>query len=180
MATHHKTINRDGPSMKGTTRDEAGKGAVDTEHKVPFSEAVLKAVGLYGGVVPEKDAKDADEETIESNKRARSIHLKAGRKGPVIRDLRDQPGAIFLPAPKKDECDTPADVIAFLSAKYKGYFERTPSTDSEGAPIVTTRFTYGDGADIVTGSGKTTKAAVKAMAAKLGETFECLEGLSDV
>jgi hypothetical protein len=163
MATHHKTINRDGPSMKGTTRDApAGKGAVDTEHKVPLSEAVLKAVGLYGGSRPAQGR---------------------GKGATDAVDLRDQPGAIFLPAPKQSECDTPADVVAFLSAKYKGYFERTPSTDSEGAPIVTTRFTYGDGADIVTGSAKTTKGAVKVMAAKLGEVFDCLdgtEGTSDV
>lgn len=159
MATHKKTIDRDGPSMKGAARDAEAdeRGVIGAEHKVPLSEAVLKAVGLHGGT------------TVEPGTR--------GRGKSTVRDLRDQKGAIFLPAPDADECDTVADVVAHLSAKHKGYFERTPVRDAEGQPLVTVRFTYGEAADIVTGSGKTTRDAVKAMAAKLGESFDCLDTL---
>lgn len=162
MVTHKKTIQRDGPSMKG---DGSGRspeadahGVVGMEHKVPLSEAVLRAVGLYGGTRPAKGRAKGDSGVV---------------------DLRDQKGSIFFPAPARGDCDTAADVVAFLSAKHGGYFERTPVGSGTNA-MVTVRFTYGEGADVVTGVAATTKAAVKAMAAKLGESFDCLEDGADV
>lgn len=162
MVMHKKTIQRDGPSMKGqgsAGNPEADEnGVVGVEHKVPLSEAVLKSVGLYGGTRPAKGRAKGDSGVI---------------------DLRDQKGALHLPAPERADCSTVAEVVSFLSADRKGYFERTPIGEGSNARV-TVRFTHGEDADIVTGSGKTTKQAVRAMAAKLGESFDCLEGEADV
>ncbi len=119
------------------------------EHKHELSEAVLRAVGLYGGSTTEGKGKSAKT---------------------TVRDMRDRPGAVFLPAPDSpDGCTTVADVVSYLSAKHGGYFERTPLADR-----VFVKLTYGDEADTATGSGATTKDAVRAMAKKLGESFDCL------
>lgn len=159
MAKHHKVdISARQPQMKSTTSTDRQKvpSATDAgmaeglEHKVPLSEAVLRAVGLFGGAA-----------TTGKGKSAKT----------TVTDLRDKEGAVFLPAPDSpDGCTTPADVVSYLSAKHGGYFERTPLANGR----VMVKFTYGEDADTATGSGATTKDAVRAMASKLGETFECL------
>lgn len=166
-----KASGRDVHSQGVDAEQDANEhGVAGLEHKVPLSEAVLKAVGLYGGIVHASDPKGTDAETAKSNARARALSREAGYTGQIVRDLRDSDGAIFLPAPESaDDCTSPADVVAFLSAKHQGYFERTPLADG-----VSVRFTYGPAAEIVTGYGPTTKAAVTAMAKKLGESFACL------
>lgn len=160
MATHRVDLSRSGPAMKGkggSGSDEPNEaGVVGAEHKVPLSEAVLRQVGLFGGHHPVP--KGADKGTK-----------------PAVKDLRDQEGAHFEPAPTKaGDCADTRDVVNFLSAKYKGYFERTPLTDEDGKPLVTVRLTYGPAAEVVSGSGPTTKAAVASLAKKLDESFDCL------
>jgi hypothetical protein len=159
MPTHRVDISAQTPRMKGTTRTGAAApgatsgepndaGVIGIENKTPLSEPVLRQVGLFGGY---------DE------------------SGAVI-DLRETEGAIFLPKPEsQDACTTVAEVCAFLQEKYKGYFERTPLAATADQPErVSVRFTYGDDADIQTGSGPDTKSATRALATKLGETFACL------
>lgn len=198
MAKHSVEINQRGLKMKASrTRAKNGEapveehsrgvsiedanehGVVGLEYKPKLSEAVLRAVGLHGGAVPDKDPSGAEAETKESYKRARALHAEehgADASKRVIRDLRDSEGAIFVPPPEdNDSCTTAADAILLMSHKYGGYFERTPGTDDDGQDFVSARFTYGKTADVVTGSGATTKEAVRAMFAKLGETFACLE-----
>lgn len=138
---------------RGVHADETDEnGVAGAEHKVPLSEAVLMAVGLHGGTDTSKKG-----------------------KGAVI-DKRDAEGAVFTAAPKSaDDCHNMVDVVKYLEAKNKGYFETTKVRSSEGGMIRTARLTYGDAADVATGSGKTMKDAVKALAEKLGESFKCLE-----
>jgi hypothetical protein len=164
MAQHKVDLSRSGPAMKGKSTTGSGgaehneAGVTGAEHKVPLSEAVLRQVGLFGGHQPAP---------------------KGAEKGakPTVRDLRDQEGALHEPRPTSaGACTDLRDVVRFLEAKYKGYFERTPVTGPEGESLVTVRLTYGPAAEVVSGSGATTKAAVTSLAKKLDETFDCLGG----
>lgn len=138
------------PSVASSARNadaDGPEGVSGLEFKPKLSGAVLRAVGLHGGI--------ADDGVI---------------------DLRDTEGAMYVPPPAdNDACTSAADAILLMSHKYGGYFERTPGVDEDGEAFVSGRFTYGRTADVVTGSGATTKEAVRAMFAKLNETFACLE-----
>lgn len=152
-------LSRRGPSMRATrsvgkgneSGDDVDESLVEgIEHKPQLSEAVLRAVGLHGG--------DRVEGSGKSQKRS-------------VRDLRDTDGALHVAPPKTtDDCSSVADVVAYLSHKYRGYFERTPFPGR-----VSVRFTYGDDADVYGAGGATTRDAVRALAEKFDETFACLE-----
>lgn len=169
--------------------DEDGiEGVFGIEHKPHLSLAVMRAVGLYKGDVPATDTAGADKETAAAHERARKLHAayqkargvdtskKGAKKAPVVRDGRDTEGAIFLPPPESNEdCMSAADAVLLMSHRYGGYLERTPIVDEDGREFATVRFTYGPTADVVTASAEKTKDAVRALFAKLGETFPCLE-----
>lgn len=186
MTKHRVDIDASAPSMRASravngraaSDDDATSGVagvVGIEHKPRLSEAVLRAVGMHGGVVPATDADDAHDETRASNDRARALHKASSSKSKrVVRDLRDSDGAIFVVPPESaDDCSNGADVVNYLQHKYEGYFERTPIETDDGE-IVNVKLTYGASADVVTGLGATTKSALRALAAKLHERFACL------
>jgi len=149
------------------------------EHKPKLSEAVMHAVGIHRGYVPDEDPDDAEDETIAANARRRALADATDENlsddDEVIVDNRDIPGAIFREAPASPkECVELYDVQNYLAAKYGGYIERTKrkKKTAKGKPVdrVTIRMTYGDDAEVVTGVGANNPEALRALCDKLGET----------